>query len=98
MEAAEEELFVETEHSKKFLFRGDGLRTDFAKAGQSRRRSLVIGASDNEKALWQALEEAEAAGLPQELCAPALVVRTPRCCCAAAAAAAETAPAQKKEL
>ena len=66
IEDAEDELLVEVVHSKKFLFRGDGLREDFAKAGPARRRALLKGCVDNEQALWRALADAEVAGLPQE--------------------------------
>ena len=66
IEDAEDELLVEVVHSKKFLFRGDGLRKDFAKAGPARRRALLKGCVDNEQALWRALADAEVAGLPQE--------------------------------
>ena len=66
IEDAEDELLVEVVHSKKFLFRGDGLREDFAKAGPARRRALLKGCVDNEQALWRALADAEVAGLPHE--------------------------------
>ena len=66
VEEAEEELHVEVTHSKKFMWRGDGLKSDFAKAGRSRRRALMQGAADNERALILAINEAEAAGLPRE--------------------------------
>ena len=66
IEDAEEELHVEVVHSKKFLLRGDGLRMDFARAGARRRRALLQGAVDNEKALLAAMVDAEEAGLPKE--------------------------------
>ena len=66
IEDAEEELLVEVQHAKKFMWRGSGLRHDFEHARDARRRALVKGAADNEAALGRALEEAEAAGLPQE--------------------------------
>ena len=66
IEDAEEELLVEAEHAKKFMWRGSGLRHDFEHAHDARRRALMQGAADNEAALGRALEEAEAAGLPQE--------------------------------
>ena len=66
IEDAEEELLVEVQHAKKFMWRGSGLRHDFEHARDARRRALVQGAADNEVALGRALEEAEAAGLPQE--------------------------------
>ena len=66
MEDAMEELHAETTHCKKFLWRGDGLRTDFANARRARRRALVMGVSENEAALCRALKEAEAVGLDQE--------------------------------
>ena len=48
LEAAEDELLCETTHAKKFMFRGDGLRTDFMQADRSRRRALLKGTLDNE--------------------------------------------------
>mmetsp|Transcript_24747 Transcript_24747/g.45443 ORF Transcript_24747/g.45443 Transcript_24747/m.45443 type:complete len:192 (+) Transcript_24747:33-608(+) len=66
LKSAEEEMVAETEHSKKFMWRGRGLRHDFTNADQARQRALLKGAIDNEQALWSAVEEAEAAGLAQE--------------------------------
>lgn len=66
IEDAEEELLVEVQHAKKFMWRGSGLRHDFEHSRDARRRALVQGAADNEAALGRALEQAEAAGLPQE--------------------------------
>ena len=66
LEAAEDELLCETVHAKKFMFRGDGLRTDFMQADRSRRRALLKGTLDNEAALCTAINDAESAGLPQE--------------------------------
>ena len=66
LEAAEDELLCETAHAKKFLFRGDGLRTDFMQADRSRRRALLKGTLDNEAALCTAIRDAESAGLPQQ--------------------------------
>lgn len=54
------------QHSKKFMWRGDGLRHDFAHARQARRRALIKGVADNERALLTAMESAQAAGLPRE--------------------------------
>ena len=66
IEEAEEQLQAETVHAKKFMWRGEGLRLDFEHARRPRRLALIQGARDNEKALCRVLEEAEAAGLPQE--------------------------------
>ena len=66
IESAEDELRVEVEHCKKFMWRGDGLRHDFAHAQPSRRRALLRGVAANEQALLQAMSEAESAGLPRE--------------------------------
>ena len=66
LEAAEDELLCETVHAKKFMFRGDGLRTDYKQADPPRRRALLKATLDNERALSTALEDAERAGLPQE--------------------------------
>ena len=66
LEAAEDELLCETTHAKKFMFRGDGLRTDFMQADRSRRRALLKGTLDNEAALCTAIRDAESAGLPQQ--------------------------------
>ena len=74
VEDAEDEVRVEVEHSKKFMWRGDGLRADFRRSGMRRRRALVRGASENERALWAAMREAESAGLPHEYLEEALRV------------------------
>eukprot|EP00316_Scyphosphaera_apsteinii_P008421 CAMPEP_0119307346 /NCGR_PEP_ID=MMETSP1333-20130426/7876_1 /TAXON_ID=418940 /ORGANISM="Scyphosphaera apsteinii, Strain RCC1455" /LENGTH=447 /DNA_ID=CAMNT_0007310877 /DNA_START=95 /DNA_END=1438 /DNA_ORIENTATION=+ len=65
MDDADDELRVETELGKKFLWRGQGLRADFQQARLGRRRALVNGAREKEAAIWWALEAAEACGLPQ---------------------------------
>jgi hypothetical protein len=72
VEEAEDELRVEVEHSKKFLMRGKGLRHDVTHSHASRRRALIRGAFENEKALWNAMEQAELAGLPREYIEDAL--------------------------
>ena len=61
IEAAEDELTVEVQHSTKFLCRGKGLRDDFVHAGRSRQRTLLNGLAENEKALLAAMEEAQVA-------------------------------------
>ena len=63
---AEEELRVEVATSSKFMWRGDGLRRDFAFSRPARQRALMRGALENEKALLTAMEEAQTAGLPRE--------------------------------
>ena len=65
---------VEALHSSKFLLRGQGLRHDFAHAGSARRRALLRGAAQNERALVAAMEEASAAGVPAKFLDEALRV------------------------
>ena len=66
IEDAEEMLQVEVTHSLKFMWRGKGLRHDFAHSRSARRRALLRGVRDNERALLTAMDEAIAAGLPRE--------------------------------
>ena len=66
VEDAEEELRVEVVHSSKFMWRGDGLRRDFASARPARQRALLRAVIENEGALLAAMEEADAAGLPRD--------------------------------
>ena len=66
IEDAEEELNVEVVHCKKFLCRGEGLRHDFVHSRPARKRALVRGALENEKALLAAMEAADESGLPRE--------------------------------
>ena len=75
MEDAEEEMQVEVEHSTKFLTRGDGLRHDFSTADSARRRRLLRGVWENERALLEAMREAEATGLPREYMEKAIRVQ-----------------------
>ena len=75
LEDAEEEMNVEVEHTKKFLWRGSGLRHDFSTADSARRRRLLRGVWDNERALCAAMREAEAAGLPREYMEDAIRVQ-----------------------
>ena len=74
IEDAEEEVLVEVQHSKKFMWRGKGLRYDFATASPTRRRALLKGVADNERALLAAMKEAQAVGLPPEYMEDALRV------------------------
>ena len=74
IEDAEEELRAEVEHSKKFMCRGDGLREDFARSRYRRRRALLLGAAENERALLEAMNEASSRGLPAQYLEEALTV------------------------
>jgi len=66
IEDAEDDLRVEVEHTKKFMWRGKGLWHDFSTARAPRQLALLRGAADNERALMGAMEAALAAGLPRQ--------------------------------
>ena len=74
IEEAEDDLRVEVEHTKKFMWRGKGLRHDFVSARAPRQLALLRGAAANEKALVGAMEAALAAGLPRQYMEDALRV------------------------
>lgn len=74
IEDAEEQLRAEVEHSKKFMCRGEGLREDFARSRYRRRRALLLGAAENERALLEAMNHAQYQGLPAQYLEEALTV------------------------